>query len=189
MSYSMKRVEALLRGRADLQPTGPRPSGALEAEGGCGVTGFACTIPVGGKYIYEPSIQMRNRGNGKGGGIAACGLVPEDMGVSRKVQDEQARAQARQILQDLDLPADMGFILRTAGLERPKREIQRDLNYLTRLWKSVTQRIETAKAPAEIYQESDLVIRTIRDVYNTDIARILCDSAEKYLSEKFWDQE
>ena len=59
-----------------------------EAEGGCGVTGFACTIPVGGKHIYEPSIQMRNRGNGKGGGIAACGLVPEDLGVSRKVLDE-----------------------------------------------------------------------------------------------------
>lgn len=58
------------------------------AEGGCGVTGFACTIPVGGRHIYEPSIQMRNRGNGKGGGIAACGLVPEDMGVSREVLDE-----------------------------------------------------------------------------------------------------
>ncbi len=52
------------------------------------MTGFACTIPVGGRHIYEPSIQMRNRGNGKGGGIAACGLVPEDLGVSRKVLDE-----------------------------------------------------------------------------------------------------
>ena len=50
--------------------------------------GFACTIPVGGKHIYEPSIQMRNRGNGKGGGIAACGLVPEEMGVSRRMLDE-----------------------------------------------------------------------------------------------------
>ena len=52
------------------------------------MTGFACTIPVGGKHIYEPSIQMRNRGNGKGGGIAACGLVPEELGVSRKVLEE-----------------------------------------------------------------------------------------------------
>ena len=59
-----------------------------EAEGGCGVTGFACTVPVRGKHIYEPSIQMRNRGNGKGGGIAACGLVPEDFGVSRTILDE-----------------------------------------------------------------------------------------------------
>jgi ribonuclease E len=98
------------------------------------------------------------------------------MGVSRKIQDEQARSQARQILEDLVLPPDMGFIVRTAGIDRPKRELQRDLNFLTRLWKSVSQQIKTAKAPSEIYQESDLVIRTIRDVYNTDIDRIICDS-------------
>jgi glutamate synthase domain-containing protein 3 len=57
------------------------------AEGGCGVTGFACTVPVGGRFIYEPSVQMHNRGNGKGGGIAAVGFVPEEMGVSREVLD------------------------------------------------------------------------------------------------------
>ncbi|MHC4700447.1 MAG: class II glutamine amidotransferase domain-containing protein, partial [Planctomycetota bacterium] len=50
-------------------------------EGGCGVVGFAATVPVGGRYIFEPSIQMRNRGNGKGGGIAAAGLVPKQLGV------------------------------------------------------------------------------------------------------------
>jgi glutamate synthase domain-containing protein 3 len=54
-------------------------------EGGCGVTGFACTIPLAGRFIYEPSVQMQNRGNGKGGGIAAVGLVPEQMGVSPEV--------------------------------------------------------------------------------------------------------
>ena len=69
-------------------PERPLPGRPGEAEGGCGVTGFACTIPVGGRHIYEPSIQMRNRGNGKGGGIAACGLVPEDFSVSRKVLEE-----------------------------------------------------------------------------------------------------
>lgn len=58
-----------------------------EDEGGCGVTGFACSIPVGGKHIYEPSVQMHNRGNGKGGGIAAVGLVPEQLGVSREILD------------------------------------------------------------------------------------------------------
>jgi glutamate synthase domain-containing protein 1/glutamate synthase domain-containing protein 3 len=50
-------------------------------EGGCGVVGFASSIPVGGRHIFEPSIQMHNRGNGKGGGIAATGLVPEQLGV------------------------------------------------------------------------------------------------------------
>ena len=85
---SFDRAEAFRRARADLRPNGEWFRQSPEAEGGCGVTGFACSIPVGGRHIYEPSIQMRNRGNGKGGGIAACGMVPEDLGVSRKVLDE-----------------------------------------------------------------------------------------------------
>ena len=56
-------------------------------EGGCGVVGFCCSEPVAGRHIYEPSRQMHNRGNGKGGGIAAVGLVPEQLGVSREVLD------------------------------------------------------------------------------------------------------
>ena len=56
-----------------------------EEEGGCGVVGFCCTEPVAGRHIYEPSKQMHNRGNGKGGGIAAVGFVPEQLGVSREV--------------------------------------------------------------------------------------------------------
>jgi glutamate synthase domain-containing protein 1/glutamate synthase domain-containing protein 3 len=59
-----------------------------EEEGGCGVVGFCCTKAVPGRHIYEPSKQMHNRGNGKGGGIAAVGLVPEQLGVSRQVLDE-----------------------------------------------------------------------------------------------------
>ena len=53
-------------------------------EGGCGVVGFASSVPVGGRHIFEPSIQMQNRGNGKGGGIAAAGLVPSQLGVDAK---------------------------------------------------------------------------------------------------------
>jgi glutamate synthase domain-containing protein 1/glutamate synthase domain-containing protein 3 len=64
------------------------PSIRKEAEeGGCGVVGFCCSEPVAGRHIYEPSRQMHNRGNGKGGGIAAVGLVPEQLGVSREVLD------------------------------------------------------------------------------------------------------
>ncbi|MFH0974968.1 MAG: glutamate synthase [Spirochaetota bacterium] len=59
-----------------------------EEEGGCGVVGFCCSEPVRGKHIYEPSKQMHNRGNGKGGGIAAVGFLPEELGVSREVLDE-----------------------------------------------------------------------------------------------------
>jgi len=57
-------------------------------EGGCGVTGFACNIPVSGKHIFEPSVQMHNRGNGKGGGLAAVGLTPQKLGVDQKTLDE-----------------------------------------------------------------------------------------------------
>jgi glutamate synthase domain-containing protein 1/glutamate synthase domain-containing protein 3 len=57
-------------------------------EGGCGVVGFCCTEPVAGRHIYEPSMQMHNRGNGKGGGIAAVGFDPEQLGVSRQVLDD-----------------------------------------------------------------------------------------------------
>ncbi|MBN1455259.1 MAG: glutamate synthase [Methanomicrobia archaeon] len=61
---------------------------STEAEGGCGVVGFASTAPVKGKHIFKPAYQMHNRGNGKGGGIAAVGLSHEDLGVSRSVLEE-----------------------------------------------------------------------------------------------------
>ncbi len=75
------------RSRIYRGPGSPRPAKSAE-EGGCGVTGFACTVPLAGRFIYEPSAQMQNRGNGKGGGIAAVGLTPEQMGVPRAVLDE-----------------------------------------------------------------------------------------------------
>ncbi len=74
-------AERLLAGRSQAYSDRPIPSEPVE-EGGCGVTGFACTVPVKGKFIYEPSKQMQNRGNGKGGGIAAAGLVAEQLGVT-----------------------------------------------------------------------------------------------------------
>jgi glutamate synthase domain-containing protein 1 len=84
-SLRLGRADAFRRAREQLRPRGDWFRPPAEAEGGCGVTGFACTLPVGGRHIYEPSIQMRNRGNGKGGGIAACGLVAADHGVSPEV--------------------------------------------------------------------------------------------------------
>lgn len=59
-----------------------------EEEGGCGVVGFCCSVPVSARNIYEPSRQMHNRGNGKGGGIAAVGFVPEQLGVSKQILDD-----------------------------------------------------------------------------------------------------
>ncbi len=79
----------LLASRRDLAPTYvPGQTLKPEAEGGCGVTGFAASVPVSGRHIFQPSVQMHNRGNGKGGGIAAVGLDPDSLGVSREILDE-----------------------------------------------------------------------------------------------------
>ena len=113
-------------------------------------------------------------------------LMPgmQRLGVSRKIEDEAARSRMRSVLSELKAPDELGFILRTAGLDRPKRELQRDMHYLMRLWKAVSQRAGEAKPPAELYQESDLVIRTIRDVYNSDIKRIVCDDEDTAIKVK-----
>jgi ribonuclease E len=98
-------------------------------------------------------------------------------GVSRKV-DEEARGKMRDLLKELEPPKDLGFIVRTAGMDRNKRDLQRDMNYLVRLWKNISDSIKNDPPPIELYKESDLVIRTIRDVFNADVARIICDSEE-----------
>src|SRR5713101_109135 len=82
----MRTSEKIIASRTGL-PFAVQPL-KMEAEGGCGVIGAACTVPIEGKYLLQSLIQMRNRGNGKGGGIAAVGLDPEQLGVSRKVLDE-----------------------------------------------------------------------------------------------------
>jgi len=99
-------------------------------------------------------------------------------GVSRKIEDEDDRRSMREMLKQLELPSGMGFILRTAGLNQSKRELQRDLHYLQRLWKTVAERIKRLPPPAELYQESDLVTRTIRDIYTAGFKRVIVDDAE-----------
>jgi glutamate synthase domain-containing protein 1/glutamate synthase domain-containing protein 3 len=84
----MNSAEKIIASRAALCSQAPQPGRNTEEEGGCGVTGFISSIPVTGKNIFEPSVQMHNRGNGKGGGIAAVGFIPEALGVSRQVLEE-----------------------------------------------------------------------------------------------------
>jgi glutamate synthase domain-containing protein 1/glutamate synthase domain-containing protein 3 len=81
-------LKVLSSRRRLVQGLSEPPRWKAEEEGGCGVTGFACSIPVGGRHIIEPSRQMNNRGNGKGGGIAAVGLCPESLGISAEILEE-----------------------------------------------------------------------------------------------------
>ena len=97
-------------------------------------------------------------------------------GVSHKIEDDQERTRLRNILEDSKPPKGQGFIIRTAGQGCSKKDIQNDLRYLGRLWGAIKKRIENEKASAELYQESDLVTRTLRDVFNSKISRIICDS-------------
>ena len=99
-------------------------------------------------------------------------------GVSRKIEDIEQRRELKSMLESLNPPKAYGFIVRTAGLGRSKRDMRSDLNYLLRLWKAVNNRAKSEQAPCELYRESDLVIRTIRDVFSSDISQIITDSAE-----------
>jgi len=100
----------------------------------------------------------------------------DKVGVSRKVEDEDTRRQMRQILDTLELPDGFGFILRTAGFDRTKLELKRDLSYLQRLWKDMERRKATGKAPRLLYSESDLLVRTIRDALTNDIDEVVIDN-------------
>jgi ribonuclease E len=102
------------------------------------------------------------------------------VGVSRKIVDDEQRRRLREIFNELQPPKGLGFIIRTAGIDKNKKELQNDLAYLSRLWQVVARRIRKVKAPAEIYQESDMITRTIRDIFSGDIDTILVDEPGAY---------
>lgn len=109
-------------------------------------------------------------------------LMPDmdRVGVSRKVEDEQKRREMRDLLDSIDLPEGFGFILRTAGEGKTKTELKRDAAYLMRLWKVMEKRIKSVGAPCELYTESDLFIRTLRDVLRPSIKAVIVDSDSAY---------
>jgi ribonuclease E len=102
------------------------------------------------------------------------------VGVSRKIEDEDDRKRLRRAMLALNPPKGLGFIVRTAGAGRKDGELQRDLDYLVRLWKAIAKRVQTTTEPGVIYEESDLIIRTIRDIYSDDIDQILVDEPESF---------
>ena len=102
------------------------------------------------------------------------------VGISKKIDDERDRRVLRDIMLDLKPPKGVGFVVRTAGTERTKSEMARDMAYLLRLWKSIVKRMRKYSAPIDIYQESDMIIRTIRDMFTEDVGRILIDEPAAY---------
>jgi ribonuclease E len=97
------------------------------------------------------------------------------VGVSRKIEDDDVRRKLRDIMLELNPPKGLGFIVRTAGSDRTKKELSRDLAYLLRLWKVLVRRVRKLPAPVSIYEESDMIIRTIRDIFTAEVDSIYID--------------
>ncbi|NDU92362.1 MAG: Rne/Rng family ribonuclease, partial [Ferrovum sp.] len=104
---------------------------------------------------------------------------PRGGGVSRRVEGDE-RAELRDVLAQLEVPAGMSLIARTAGIGRSVEELQWDLNYLLQLWNAIEAASHGQNGPFLIYQEGSLVIRAIRDLFQPDIGEILFDTESIY---------
>ncbi len=104
---------------------------------------------------------------------------PRAGGISRRIEGDD-RSELREALNGLDIPDGMGMIVRTAGVGKQQQELQWDLDYLLALWQSITEASTTRSAPFLIYQESNVIIRTIRDYLRQDIGEVLFDTRESY---------
>jgi ribonuclease E len=116
-----------------------------------------------------------------------CVLMPNTArggGVSRKITSITDRRRLKDILEELDIPEGMGVIVRTAGAERSKAEIKRDYEYLLRLWNEIRDLTLRSTAPALIYEEGNLIKRSIRDLYARDIDEVLVEGEEGYRTAK-----
>lgn len=106
------------------------------------------------------------------------------IGISRKIEDRDDRGRLKDVFASLKLPKKMGFILRTACSDKTTEELSQDLSYLTKLWTSIQAKAKKAKAPALIYKEQDIAVRTVRDYLTSDVSEVLVDDEEANRSTK-----
>ena len=146
------------------------------------------------RQIMLVQVTKEERGN-KGAALTTflslagryCVLMPNTPrggGVSRKITSSTDRRRLKDLMSDLDVPDGMGVIVRTAGSERSKAEIKRDFEYLLRLWDDIRDLTLKSTAPALIYEEGNLIKRTIRDLYTRDIEEVLIDGEPGYQTAK-----
>ena len=104
-------------------------------------------------------------------------------GVSRKIEDGHERKRLKRIVRELDETGHggIGFIVRTAGVNKSLQDLQRDRDYLKKIWEMVAQRLKVTRAPALLYQESDLVLKAMRDQFTPDIADVVVDCEDVFL--------
>ncbi|WP_040817771.1 Rne/Rng family ribonuclease [Litoreibacter arenae] len=112
-----------------------------------------------------------------------CVLMPNTArggGISRKITNAADRKKLKEIANEIDVPLGAGLIVRTAGAQRTKTEIKRDYEYLQRQWEQVRELTLKSIAPAQIYEEGDLIKRSIRDLYNKDIDEVFVEGEAGY---------
>ena len=108
----------------------------------------------------------------------------ERVGISRKIEDRGDRERLKEIFKSLKLPKEMGFILRTACCEKSSEELSNDLRYLTKLWNKIQTESKKVSAPALIYKEQDIAVRTVRDYLTDDVTEVLIDEQAAYRNTK-----
>jgi len=104
---------------------------------------------------------------------------PRAGGISRRIEGED-RAELKDALGEVEVPNGMGVIIRTAGVGRSSEELQWDLNYLLQLWESIATAAKTSPAPAFLFQESNVIIRAIRDYLRQDVGEVIVDNQEAF---------
>ncbi|HEY2889982.1 MAG TPA: Rne/Rng family ribonuclease [Dongiaceae bacterium] len=184
----------------------PPVAQSLETVGGDEVeeSGSRRPRPLSRRYKIQDVIKRRQillvqvtkeeRGN-KGAALTTylslagryCVLMPNTDrggGVSRKITNAGDRKRLKTIIEDLELPAGMAVIVRTAGSERSKPEVKRDFEYLIRLWDDIRELTLRSTAPALIYEEANLIKRAIRDLYSRDIEDVQVEGDEAYKAAK-----
>ncbi len=109
-------------------------------------------------------------------------LMPKKSGggISRKIEDEEDRKRLKEVMGQIKVEEGMGFIIRTAGMNRTKQELARDYQQLSRLWKEIQKRGSSMTAPAAIYEESDFGVCTLRDYFTSEIEEIWVDDIETF---------
>lgn len=116
-----------------------------------------------------------------------CVLMPNTArggGISRKITNHADRKRLKTIATDMEVPQGMGVIVRTAGANRTKAEIRRDYDYLIRLWETIREETLKSSAPSLIYEEGSLIKRSIRDLYNKEIAEVIVEGESAYKEAK-----
>ncbi len=109
-------------------------------------------------------------------------LMPQDhqIGVSKRIEDEEERKRLKSILLELKLPKNLGFIVRTVAFGKSKQELFRDVRFLTKLWSRLEKICNKRPAPSLIYEEYDLVLRVIRDSFTEEVEKIIVDSKSEF---------